>query len=61
MHSNDLDEMGFSADVIDLINAFPFRTISPESNAKNEILEFMPDSAIILALSLCYFENMTCP
>lgn len=61
MHSNDLDEMGFSAGVIDLVNAFPFRTISPDPNAKSEILEFIPEPPSLLSLSLSYFENVTCP
>lgn len=61
MQSSDLEEMGFSEGVIDLINAFPFRSVQADPNAPDDILSYLPDSARVLSLSLCYFVNVTCP
>ncbi|KAI5124204.1 hypothetical protein M0805_005054 [Coniferiporia weirii] len=60
LHSGNMYKMGLPIPIIDLINAFPFNSVTPDPDAKSIILRFLPHHSKALGLTLSYFENASC-
>lgn len=60
LYSRNMYSLGFPDFIIDLIHAFPFNAVTPDTDAKSVLLNYLPDHSKALGLALIFFEHAGC-